>query len=250
MTFISPSNYSPKSLFPPLSRSRLFLLCVIPFVLLFAVFGCNYHVLAEALPHEQQEDEIQPEVADMFELLLQGTMSSPLDEAASPTPFTEPGQGSIVDNAQNADGKEFFTITTACKNTFYLIIDRERSTDNVYFLRAVKEDDLLDFVTVIPTEPLKTEPKLPTGSPITPTNPSNAIEQPLPTEAHPSVNPEITQQQLLTIAALVIGIIGTVITVFVWQRRRKAKQDSPNVSEYDEDDTDNDPWADEEEEIE
>lgn len=57
--------------------------------------------------------------------------------------FTPDGQGTVVDNGTDAEGKEFFTITTANDNIFYLIIDQQRDSKNVYFLNAVTEEDLL-----------------------------------------------------------------------------------------------------------
>lgn len=59
------------------------------------------------------------------------------------TVFTPDGTGTIVDSATDEDGKQFYTITTPAGNTFYLIIDLERDSDNVYFLDAVTEKDLL-----------------------------------------------------------------------------------------------------------
>ena len=60
-----------------------------------------------------------------------------------PNPFTPDGTGTVVDNATDQDGKEFFTITTAEKAVFYLVIDRQRETENVYFLNAVTVADLM-----------------------------------------------------------------------------------------------------------
>ena len=57
-------------------------------------------------------------------------------------PFTPSGQGTVVDNATDAEGKEFFTITTAEEAVFYLVIDRQRNGENVYFLNAVTLADL------------------------------------------------------------------------------------------------------------
>jgi len=62
---------------------------------------------------------------------------------AAPNPFTPAGTGTVIDNATDADGKEFYTIMTPSENVFYLIIDRQRETENVYFLNAVTEKDLL-----------------------------------------------------------------------------------------------------------
>ena len=58
-------------------------------------------------------------------------------------PFTPAGTGTVIDNATDADGKEFFTIMTPNENVFYLVIDRQREQENVYFLNAVTEKDLL-----------------------------------------------------------------------------------------------------------
>ena len=58
-------------------------------------------------------------------------------------PLTPDGQGTVVDNVTDQDSKEFFTFTTPNDNIFYLIIDKERESENVYFLNAVTESDLL-----------------------------------------------------------------------------------------------------------
>jgi hypothetical protein len=56
--------------------------------------------------------------------------------------FTPDGTGTVIDNAADSDGKEFFTVETVDGNVFYLIVDRERGADNVYLLNAVTERDL------------------------------------------------------------------------------------------------------------
>jgi len=58
-------------------------------------------------------------------------------------PLTPDGTGTVVDNVTSEDAKQFYTITTPAGNIFYLIIDLERDSDNVYFLDAVTEKDLL-----------------------------------------------------------------------------------------------------------
>lgn len=73
---------------------------------------------------------------------------APAETAPAPSPepeqkpFTPSGTGTVVDNATDAEGKEFFTITTAEEAVFYLVIDRQRSGENVYFLNAVTLADL------------------------------------------------------------------------------------------------------------
>lgn len=72
-------------------------------------------------------------------------------------PFTTDGMGTVVDNATDEDGKEFFTITTPSENIFYLVIDRQRTENNVYFLNAVTEKDLMALAEA-DSEPEVTEP--------------------------------------------------------------------------------------------
>lgn len=63
------------------------------------------------------------------------------------SPITTPGgQGTVIDNVSGTSedsGREFFTITTPDENVFYLVIDRQRDSENVYFLNAVTESDLM-----------------------------------------------------------------------------------------------------------
>lgn len=63
----------------------------------------------------------------------------------SPAALTPDGQGSVVDDVTDTGRKEFFTISTKDDNTFYLVIDRERESENVYLLDTVKESDLLSL---------------------------------------------------------------------------------------------------------
>ena len=58
--------------------------------------------------------------------------------------FTPDGSGSILDSATGTEGeKQFYTITTEAGNVFYLVIDGKRDANNVYFLNAVTESDLM-----------------------------------------------------------------------------------------------------------
>ena len=85
-----------------------------------------------------------------------------------PNPFTPDGQGTMVDNATDQDGKEFFTIMAADEAVFYLVIDRQRETENVYFLNAVTVADLMALAEPSPEavpEPLPEPEPEPTTEP-------------------------------------------------------------------------------------
>jgi hypothetical protein len=84
------------------------------------------------------------------------------------TAFTPDGGGTVMDNATEEDGKEFFTVTATDGSVYYLIIDRQRGTENVYFLSAVTRDDLTSLaedgaatesgLAAATPEPLESEP--------------------------------------------------------------------------------------------
>ena len=94
----------------------------------------------------------------------------------SPNPFTPDGQASVLDNARSHDDKEFFTFTTPAGNVFFLVVDRQRGSDNVYFLNAVTEQDLIALAEQSGTEitvastggiPVATTPQTPDEQPDT-----------------------------------------------------------------------------------
>ena len=111
-----------------------------------------------------------------------------------PNPFTPDGTGTVVDNATDQDGKEFFTITTAEEAVFYLVIDRQRETENVYFLNAVTVADLMALAES-------------SGEPAAPEPPPEPEQEPTPTP-EPEPVPEKkggAGPLLLALAVVVIG---------------------------------------------
>ena len=62
-------------------------------------------------------------------------------------PFTIAGNGEVEDNIVDDPSKEFFTVKTKGGNTFFLVIDRARNSENVYMLSMIDEYDLQEFLT-------------------------------------------------------------------------------------------------------
>lgn len=60
--------------------------------------------------------------------------------------FSVPGNGEVLDNITDDSSKEFYTITTANNNAYYLVIDHSTTSNNVYMLSAIDENDLKDFI--------------------------------------------------------------------------------------------------------
>ena len=66
------------------------------------------------------------------------------DDAESGSPLTPDGNLELVDDVtQESDGKQFITVQSKNDNTFYIVIDRDKDTDNVYFMNLVDEADLM-----------------------------------------------------------------------------------------------------------
>lgn len=122
----------------------------------------------------------------------------PTQEGLTPVnPLTPDGQGSLLDNATGEEGKESFTITTADESVFYLVIDRQKSGENVYFLNTVTVDDLMALA-----EPGKEEAPAP---PVTPE------PEPAPTpdvEPEPEPEPEKSGGMGTLLLALAVEVIG------------------------------------------
>ena len=77
-----------------------------------------------------------------------GTEPNPENTDKADDAFSVDGNGEVLDNVMDEkSGKEFYTITTANNNTYYLIIDHSSNTKNVYMLSMIDENDLKEFLS-------------------------------------------------------------------------------------------------------
>jgi hypothetical protein len=51
-----------------------------------------------------------------------------------------------VDDKENDSSKQFLTVQTKNGNTFYMVIDRSGTSENVYMMSLVDENDLAEFL--------------------------------------------------------------------------------------------------------
>ncbi|WP_083995223.1 CD1107 family mobile element protein [Caryophanon latum] len=117
---------------------------------------------------------------------------------ASVTGETMQGNGTVVDYTTSGS-KAFYTITDTEQNTFYLIIDMDKTQNNVYFLKNVNESDLNNVPTI--------------NEGIAPTPPINMPE------------PEAVQEESnsglgFTIIVLLIAALGVAAYYFLYMRKR------------------------------
>jgi hypothetical protein len=165
----------------------------------------------------------------------QPSPSVPLPEPQPPTdsvitgganPLTPDGGGTVQDNATEEDGKEFFTVTTAAGNVYYLVIDRQRGTQNVYFLSPVTEDDLLglaDGGSVEPA-PVQPEPK-PSETPASTSQP-----QPEP----PAQKGGVGTGTIIFILLAVAAVGGAAYYIKIVKPKQQAKDEEGYEDDWDE----------------
>ena len=164
-------------------------------MLCMATLMCSFAVTANA-----QSDEP----------IIEATPAPVVTAAPTPVPTPEPvltppgGTGTVVEQTDE-EGKEFYTIMTADENVFYLVIDRQRETENVYFLNAVTEADLLPLVEM----PAVEEPEpTPVTTPVPDTAPMPEIES----------GPDV---RLLLI--LILAVLAIVLAFFYVKKRFAAR---------------------------
>jgi hypothetical protein len=93
------------------------------------------------------------------------TPASPGNASVTPTD----GSGTVIENSVKTPGeREFFTITTEAGNDFYIVVDKEKTDQNVYLLSEVTEDDLLGLTKPQQTSQPEPEPPASTPEPTTP----------------------------------------------------------------------------------
>ena len=155
----------------------------------------------------------------------------PTEEAIpdSSNPLTPDGGGTVQDNATDQEGKEFFTVTTAAGNVYYLVIDRQRGTENVYFLSPVTEEDLMGLADGgVITDPGTSQPE--------PQTPTPSVDPEQPEEEQPAQSDGLNMGTILFVLLGVAAVGGAAYYIKIVKPRKQARDEE----EYEED------WEDEE----
>jgi len=188
-----------------------------------------------------------PNEPDYYAGIYNNTAPPIIPEAPAAQPLTPPGTGTVIDNVTNENNIEFFTITSANGNIFFLIIDRQRDTENVYFLNAVTERDLLALAEESGDDigtwgGTSTPPPIIPGTPTIPTTPE------LEVDTEPEAIPEPEQGGMgmlipLLLLALGGGAAGYYFKIYKPRQQQADMGDDENF-DYDEDYTEDDspPW--------
>lgn len=167
-------------------------------------------------------------------------------------PFTPAGTGTVVNAATDGDGKEFYTIMASDETVFYLVIDRQRSAENVYFLNAVTVDDLMSLAG----QPTMTQ----NGGTVAVPTPTPGAEQPAETPSPAQQEQGGNNTGMLIIIIVLAAIGGGAAWYFKIYRPKQqggdAEEYEPPADEetgfddWDEQEDDTPPWDEETEESE
>ena len=138
-----------------------------------------------------------------------------------------PGTGTVVDVFADKDGRQFYTIQTPAGNTFYLIIDTSKLSENVYFLDAVNERDLIA---------LSEKATVSSESVILSTAPSGkqGVEQKPVNQTEPEAQPKNNTQNFI-----MFGVLFVVLAVgggVYFMKSRKTKKNNDSRAEYEDED--------------
>ncbi len=147
-------------------------------------------------------------------------------EETENTPFSVAGNGQLLDDITDDETKQFLTVQTKNGNTFFMVIDRSRNSENVYMLSLVDENDLAEFLEEEP-EPVEEE------------KPAVIIEEPKPepVEEEPQPEPEkagMNMGAVLTIFVLGAGVVGGYYYFKILKPRREEEEaESEDLEFYD-----------------
>lgn len=179
------------------------------------------------------------------------TTETPDTEIAISDTDTGRIQGDIISSAVKG-GKEFYTIRTKSGKIFYLIVDMDKTDDNVYLLTEVSENDLLNFTdtdtVTLPQNQAVMESSLPLE--IVEQEPETEPAEKEPEEeAKPA---EKTANNSGTILLMVLALVGVgggyYYLKFVRGKKESFEYDDEDEDEeettYEEDDTETEPEED------
>lgn len=175
------------------------------------------------------------------------TTEDPTDPVDPQTPSTPPeidpdentivtgqkpaGSGTVIDYVKSGN-REFYTILTEDEGVYYLVIDKDKDTENVYYLKEINNADL--------DKSGNNPPVINPETPSKPTDPQTPTTPPTNQPSNPSVqdNPVFENQTLWLVGAvvLVVGAVGYYVKLVKPKKDKKRilkKEAQEHEQEYD-----------------
>ena len=155
-------------------------------------------------------------------------------------PLTPDGNATLVDQASDKDGKEFYTFTSPAGNLFFLIIDKQRSDNNVYFLDYVTEKDLISLAKKDKENPLITEaPEPETKQPEPEIKEEKPEEKPVEEETSEKKQSNTGMVLILLLVTVGVGIAAYYFKILKPKQELDAADDFEEIEFLTEEDTEN-----------
>ena len=170
---------------------------------------------------DENAEATQTEAAETEETVIEENTTE--EEA----PFSVPGNGQVQDDITNSKNKEFLTITTKNNNTFYLVIDRSATVDNVYMLSQIDENDLKEFLEEDQT-----------GSSVVDVTPNIVIDENTNTDQNNQTETEVPEKEesssnlgalIAIFAAAVLGVGGYGYMKFIKPKKDEDDGDEEGI---------------------
>ncbi len=147
-------------------------------------------------------------------------------EETEAAPFSVAGNGELLDDITDDETKQFLTVQTKNGNTFFMVIDRSRNSENVYMLSLVDEYDLAEFIEEEKAEPVEEKPAV-------------IVEEPQPEPVQEELQPQpekggMGMGALLTIILLGAGGVGGYYYFKILKPKREEEEaESEDLEFYD-----------------
>lgn len=194
--------------------------------------------------------------AALSALLCVVGLTLPTFAVAETQPLTPDGNLEIVDDIVHED-EQFITVKSRSGAEFYIVIDRSRESDNVYFLNQVDDVDLFALLEEDSSVSCSCKEKCAVGMVNSDclvcrmdmkSCAGKAVETKVEQTIHDS-EPDKTgkKQNILPVILIIVVIGGGAVIGFLKLRKNKSK--SSPMPDFD-DDTDDDNFAEDETEVE
>ena len=192
--------------------------------------------------------------AALSALLCVVSLTLPIFAVAETQPLTPDGNLEIVDDIVHED-KQFITVKSRSGAEFYIVIDRSRDSDNVYFLNQVDDVDLFALLEEDSAASCSCKEKCAVGAVNSDclvcrmdmkSCAGKAVETKVEQTTSDSDPDKAGKKPNIMPVILIVGVIGGAVVGFLKLRKNKAKSSSAP----DFDDTDDEDFAEDETEVE
>ena len=150
----------------------------------------------------------------------------PEDGTGKGTAFTTPGNGEVKDDITDDSTKEFLTVTTKNNNTFYIVIDRSATSQNVYMLSQIDENDLSEFLdkdstaTVVTPQPDKSKVVLDETN-------NEDVDKEATVDPEKTASTKTNMGAMATILILALGGVAAYYYFKIYKPKKEEDEDEP-----------------------